>query len=100
MAPWGVGPWDVAVRGEKIVAVAEPETLPADVGCVVDATGKIVIPGGIEPHAHASMPMPYPGPRAQGLTSGSPEVISRAAIFGGTTTVVDFANWKVGTDLP
>ena len=99
VTPWGIGSWDVAVRGEKIVAVAEPETLTADVGRVVDATGKIVIPGGIEPHAHASMPLPYPGPRAQGLTSGSPETISRAAIFGGTTTVVDFANWKPGLDL-
>ena len=99
VAPWGGGPWDVAVQGDKIVAVAEPETLPDDVGRVLDATGKIVIPGGIEPHAHASMPLPYPGPRSQGLTSGSPEVISQAAIFGGTTTVVDFANWRQGSDL-
>ena len=100
VTPWGVGSWDVAVGGERIVAVAEPDSLTADVARVIDATGKIVIPGGIEPHAHASMPMPYPGPRAQGLTSGSPEVISQAAIFGGTTTVVDFANWRAGTDLP
>lgn len=100
VAPWGVGSWDVAVRGEKIVAIAEPGTLPADIGRVVDAGGKIVIPGGIEPHAHAGMPLPYPGVRAQGLASGSPEVISRAAVFGGTTTVVDFANWRPGTDLP
>ena len=99
VAPWGGGPWDVAVQGDKIVAVAEPETLPDDVGRVLDATGKIVIPGGIEPHAHASMPLPYPGHRSQGLTSGSPEVISQAAIFGGTTTVVDFANWRQGSDL-
>ena len=54
VAPWGVGEWDVAVQGEKIVAVAEPGALPSDAGRVVDATGKIVVPGGIEPHAQHS----------------------------------------------
>ena len=51
VTPWGVGAWDVAVQGETIVAVAEPDTLGRDVGRVIDAAGKIVVPGGIEPHA-------------------------------------------------
>jgi dihydropyrimidinase len=92
-----VGSWDVAVEGGKIVAVAEPGTLPGDVGRVVDAAGKIVVPGGIEPHTHAVFRLPYPG--AAGQISGSPEEVSRAALFGGTTTVVDFANWRPGIDL-
>ena len=48
VTPWGVGDWDVAIQGEKIVAVAAPGTLSGDIGRVIDATGKIVIPGGIE----------------------------------------------------
>ena len=57
VTPWGVGNWDVAVEGEKIVAVAAPGTMAGDVGRVIDATGKIVVPGGIEPHAHVASPI-------------------------------------------
>ena len=99
MAPWGVGAWDVAVQDGTIVAVAEPGQLTRHVGRVVDATGTIVIPGGIEPHAHASLPLPYPGARDQGVRAAPPDVISRACVFGGTTTVVDFANWRPGITL-
>ena len=99
VAPWGVGAWDVAVQGEKIVAVAEPGTLPLDAGRVIDATGKIVIPGGIEPHAHAAMPLPYPNARDRGVRAAPPDVISKACVFGGTTTIMDFANWRPGIEL-
>ncbi len=61
VTPWGVGDWDVAVQGEKIVAVTSPGTLTDDVGRVIDATGKVVIPGGIEPHAHIAAPIMGPG---------------------------------------
>jgi dihydropyrimidinase len=98
VSPWGVGAWDVAVQGETIVALAQPGTMTRDVGRVVDATGTLVVPGGIEPHAHAGLPLPYPG--AEGLRAAPPDVISRAAVFGGTTTIVDFANWRRGITLP
>jgi dihydropyrimidinase len=67
---------------------------------VIDATGKVVVPGGIEPHAHASLPLPYPSVRDRGLRAAPPDVISKACVFGGTTTVVDFANWRPGIGLP
>ena len=86
VASWGVGEWDVAVQGEKIVAVAEPSALPSDVGRVIDATGKIVVPGGIEPHAHVAFRLPQ-----SDIYTAPPEQVSRAALFGGTTTVTDFA---------
>ncbi len=54
VTPAGVGDWDVGIVGEKIVAVALPGILPAEVKQVIDASGKIVVPGGIEAHAHAA----------------------------------------------
>ena len=49
---------DVGITGEHIVAVGQPGTLNASAGRVIDATGKIVLPGGIEPHAHIGIPVP------------------------------------------
>ena len=49
VAPWGVGDWDVAVQGDKIVSVAAAGTVTEEAVRVVDASGKIVVPGGIEP---------------------------------------------------
>ena len=95
VTPWGVGGWDVAVQGEKIVAVAEQGALSGDVGRVVDATGRIVVPGGIEPHAHISAPI---AGRPTDETA-PPEQVSKAALFGGTTTLTDFAIQYPGIDL-
>ncbi len=95
VTPWGVGDWDVAVQGEKIVAVTTPGTLTDDVGRIIDATGKIVIPGGIEPHAHIAAPIMGPG----NLKTAPPEQVSRAALFGGTTTLMDFAIQYPGIDI-
>ncbi|MBI2320765.1 MAG: amidohydrolase family protein [Chloroflexi bacterium] len=97
VTPDGVGEWDVAVQGEKIVAVAAPGALTGDVGQVIDATGKLVIPGGIDPHVHTSWPVP----RLDGtvILSAGPGQVSRAAIFGGTTTLVDFAVWELGLTI-
>ena len=52
VTPGGVGNWDVAIDGEKIVAVAEPGSLALEADKRIDAGGKLVVPGGIEPHAH------------------------------------------------
>ena len=77
VTPWGVGNWDVAVQGEKIVAIAAPGTLNDEVGRTIDPTGKIVVPGGVEPHAHIAAPIMGPG----NLTTAPPEQVSRAALF-------------------
>ena len=91
VTPSGVGNWDVAVQGEKIVAVTEPGTLTSEAAKVVDASGKIVVPGGIEPHAHIG---DHHNPERSGA-----EPVSLAAIHGGTTTVLDFATQIPGHDL-
>ncbi len=95
VTPWGVSDWDVAIQGERIVAVAAPGTLTDDVGRVIDATGKVVAPGGIEPHAHISAPIMGHG----NLTTAPPEQVSRAALYGGTTTLMDFAIQYPGIDI-
>jgi dihydropyrimidinase len=58
-------------------------------GRVIDATGQIVIPGGVDPHIHCGMAMQMPNQPAP-TVSGPPEQVSRAALFGGTTTLIDF----------
>ena len=95
VTPWGVGEWDVAVQGEKIVAVAEPGTLPAEAGRILDASGKIVVPGGIEPHAHIAAPIAG----MPGVETAPPDQVSRASIFGGTTTILDFAIQRPGMTI-
>ena len=58
VTPQGADVMDVGVQGGKIVAVGWLGTLAADAARVIDATGKIVVPGGIEPHAHIGIPVP------------------------------------------
>jgi dihydropyrimidinase len=92
VTPSGVGNWDVGVEGERIVAVALPGVLSEEGATVIDATGKIVVPGGVEAHAHAAANV-QPGARetVPGTPNAGPAVHSLGAIWGGTTTVVDFA---------
>ena len=91
VTPSGVGDWDVGIRGETIVAVSEPGAMDGEATRVIDASGRIVVPGGIEPHAHIG------GPRQPERAGAEP--VSRAAIHGGTTTVLDFATQVPGHDL-
>ena len=74
---------DVLVEGEKITMIGHK--LPVQADRVIDATGRLVIPGGIDPHTH--LDMPFGGTvSADDFESGT-----RAAAFGGTTTIIDFA---------
>ena len=94
VTPSGVGAWDIAIAGEQICAVAAPGTIrDSDAGRVINAHGKIVIPGGIDPHIHCKFGQPG------GHVSALPDQVSRAALFGGTTTMLDFALWERGDTL-
>jgi dihydropyrimidinase len=89
VTPQGVGAFDVAIQGEQIVAVAAKGSLPAADGTrLIDASGKIVMPGGIDPHVHCKWFLPNPDGSA-GLTD-PPDVVGKAAVHGGTTTIIDF----------
>jgi len=58
VTPEGVGTWDVGVEGERIVALGAPGTLPRESARAIDASGKLVIPGGIDPHVHTGWRRP------------------------------------------
>jgi dihydropyrimidinase len=95
VTPHAVGPADVAIAGGKVVAVAARGAFPLSAGArLVDATGKVVMPGGIDPHTHCLWHIPGPG-GAVSYTAG-PSVVGKAALFGGTTTLIDFTRWTHG----
>jgi len=98
VTPAGVGTWDLGIQGEQIVALAAPDVLTGEAGRVIDATGKIVVPGGIDPHIHAKWHIPALEGGQPSFTEG-PTQVSRAALFGGTTTLLDFAAWTPGETL-
>ncbi len=82
---------DVFIEGEIITAIGKDLQVNADQ--IIDATGKLVMPGGIDPHVH--LDMPFMGT----YSSDDYETGTRAALFGGTTTVIDFILQKQGNSL-
>src|SRR5947207_3037275 len=95
VTPEGVVRCDVAVAGETIAAIAAPGALSADSAQhLIDATGHIVMPGGIDPHVH--LHHVWIKPDGTPLVTAGPEQVGRAALFGGTTTFIDFAYWRDG----
>jgi len=83
---------DVLIEGETIAAVGTSLGNSAD--RVIDAAGKYVIPGAIDPHTH--MEMPFGGTvSCDDFTSGTV-----SAAFGGTTSLVDFCIQAPGQSIP
>ncbi len=88
----GVMKTDVLIQGEKIRALGASESFPK-MERVIDAEGKIVIPGGVDPHTHLEHPY---------LVNESKEtwdVGTAALAIGGTTTTIDFAIQEKGKSL-
>lgn len=97
VTPQGVGAFDVGIKNGKIVVVASSGTLTPEMAHrVIDAKGKIVMPGGIDPHIHAYIHWPVANPDGSTWMTARPAVISKAALFGGTTTLIDFARLAPG----
>jgi dihydropyrimidinase len=79
---------DILIDGEKITEIGQ--NLPNGNARVVDASGKLITPGGVDPHTHFDLPM-------FGTVSSDDHYTGhKAAAFGGTTTVIDF----VSLDFP
>ena len=83
---------DVVVEDGRIAAVEPPRPEKAGEGDV-DATGRWVLPGGVDAHTHFGMPL------GGGLASLGWRESSAAALLGGTTTIIDFANPDFGEPL-
>jgi dihydropyrimidinase len=82
---------DIFIEGEKIAQIGTHLNVTADQ--VIDANGMLVFPGAIDPHVH--LDMPFMGT----FSSDSYETGTRAALFGGTTTVIDFVLQTQGKSL-
>ena len=82
---------DILIEGEQIRAIGKD--LSATAERTIDAGGKLVFPGGIDPHVH--LDMPFMGT----FSSDSYETGTRSALFGGTTMVIDFILQKQGNSL-
>ena len=98
VGPAGATPMDVIIDGETITALAAPgsglaTSWAAEAERVIDASAKYVLPGGIDAHTH--MEMPFGGT----FSADTFETGTRAAAWGGTTTIIDFAVQAKGTSL-
>lgn len=81
---------DVLIEDERIVAVGSVPALEADQ--VIDATGKLVLPGSIDPHTHLDTPLKGT------VTIDDFESGTIAAAVGGTTSIIDFPVQNQGDD--
>lgn len=82
---------DLLIEGERIKQIGPSITIEADK--TIDATGMLLLPGGIDAHTH--LDMPFGGT----VSSDDFETGTRAAAFGGTTTIIDFAIQAKGTKM-
>jgi dihydropyrimidinase len=74
---------DLLIEGQKIAAIGEDLSVSPQTP-IIDATGKYLLPGGVDPHCHFDLPM-------FGTVSSDDHYTGhKAAAFGGTTTVMDF----------
>lgn len=81
---------DLAISGEQIAAIGHDLHGERE----LDATGKLVIPGGVDIHVHMQMPLPGGVVSADDFFTGT-----RAAAIGGTTAIVDFVAAEPGEPL-
>ncbi len=85
---------DILIEGEHIAAVGSSGTFAAmQSDEVIDARGKYIFPGAIDVHTHMELPLPTT------VASDDFETGTIAAVCGGTTAIIDFANQQKGHSL-
>ncbi|MGQ9832728.1 MAG: dihydropyrimidinase [Candidatus Villigracilaceae bacterium] len=80
---------DILVDGEKIVQIGQNLSIPD--AELVDASNRLILPGGVDPHTHFDLPM------FGTVSSDDHYTGTKAAAFGGTTTVIDFVPFDFPT---
>jgi dihydropyrimidinase len=80
---------DVLIEGERIAAVGSIPDVDAE---VIDASGRLVLPGGVDPHTHLDAPLKGT------ITADDFESGTIAAAIGGTTSIIDFPVQQKGED--
>ena len=80
---------DILVEDEKISRIGLG--LESDSAQVVEASGRLILPGGVDPHTHFDLPM------FDTVSSDDHYTGHKAAAFGGTTTAMDFASFDFDT---
>jgi len=78
---------------DGIVAEVAPDLPENSADRIIDANGKYILPGGIDPHVHMHLP------GLAGFSSDDFNTGSRAALYGGTTTLIDFVTPARGEPL-
>src|ERR671920_1464377 len=84
---------DILIENETIKAIGKDLPILVDTETLIDARGMLIFPGGVDPHVH--LEMPFMGT----FSSDTYETGTRAALHGGTTTVIDFILQKQGNSL-
>ena len=84
---------DVLIDGEKIVALLAAEAPVPEVDRIIDANGRLVLPGSIDAHTHMEIPF------GAATSKDTFETGTRAAAWGGTTTIIDFPIQMKGDSL-
>jgi dihydropyrimidinase len=86
-------PCDILVDGERIAALLDPGADSVEADLRIDATGKLVLPGGVDAHTHMEIPF------GEATSKDTFETGSIAAAFGGNTTLIDFPIQMKGDSL-
>jgi dihydropyrimidinase len=95
VGPDAIGNWDIGVLDGKIVTLSLTGSATPDAQQVIDASGLLVVPGGIEPHAHLAH---YISMRTESeMYTLGPEEDTVGMAFGGVTTHIDFCQVYPGT---
>lgn len=82
---------DIFIEDETVTAIGK--NLPITAEKIIDVSGKLVFPGGVDPHVH--LDLPFMGT----FSSDNYETGTRAALFGGTTFVIDYAIQSRGKSM-
>lgn len=97
VSPDDIALLDVGIVDGRVVSLAAPGS-SGDAARTIDATGRIVLPGGVELHAHVGQRVPLEWTSGHDVWLPGPEPVTRAAAHGGTTTVLAFALVGEGID--